>query len=163
MTVVPAPGSIAEVVAQGRRWFCSYLDYPAVVRAAARTGTASGLRRNLILGIAAYRGAAWLAASPMTAVAVIAAVSPRSGPGLRATACAGLLLASAVPTVMVAGARLGRQPVWQTGRGSAEVLAAYLLRSVGPWLAVWDAARGRHPTSAASPAPKAHHRERAVP
>ncbi len=158
VTAVPAPETVAEIVAQGRRWFCSYLDYPTVLRSAARTGTGSARRRNLIVGIATYRGAAWLAASPLTAVTIVAALVPRSGSNLRATACAGVLLATVVPVVMVSGVTQGRISVRETGRDSAGLLAAYLLRSVGPWWAVADAVRGRHPTSWQLPAPKAHRR-----
>ncbi|MGH3391170.1 MAG: hypothetical protein ACRDOO_20060, partial [Actinomadura sp.] len=158
VTAVPAPESVAEVVAQGRRWFCSYLDYPAVLREGARSGAGSSGRRIHIYGIAAYRGAAWLAASPLTAVAVAAALAPRAGPRLRATAWTGVLLATALPVAMTAAARRRPRSLWKVARDSAELLSAYLLRSAGPWLAIADAIRGRHPTAAASLAPKAHRR-----
>jgi len=163
VTTVPAPETVSEVIAQHRRWFCSYLDYPAVLRAAACASPGHAGHRYLLSGIAAYRGAAWLAAGPLTAVTLVAAACPRSGRKLRVTACAGLILATVVPAVMAASACQGRVRAEQGARDSLELLAAYLLRSTGPWLAVWDAARGRHPASAAAPAPKTHHREGAVP
>lgn len=163
VTTVPAPGTVVEIIAQHRRWFCSYLDYPAVLRAAARASPGHAGHRYLLSGIAAYRGAAWLAAGPLTAVTLVAAAWPRSGRKLRVTACAGLILAAVVPAVMGTSARQGRIRAGQAARDSLELLAAYLLRSTGPWLAVWDAAQGRHPASAAAPAPKTHHREGAVP
>ncbi len=159
VAVVPAPESIAEIVAQGRRWFCSYLDYPRILRTAAHTDEGSPRRRNLVSGIAAYRGAAWLAASPLTAVTIAAALAPQSGPRLRATAVAGVLLTTVVPVVMITRVRQERLSVRGAGRDSAELLAAYLLRSLGPWLAIADAIQGRHPTAASVPAPKAHRRE----
>ena len=163
VTTVPAPGTVGEVIAQHRRWFCSYLDYPAVLCAAARASPGHAGHRYLLSGIAAYRGAAWLAAGPLTAVTLAAAAWPRSGRKLRVTACAGLILATVVPAVIVTSARQGPVPAGQAARHSGELLAAYLLRSAGPWLAVWDAVRGRHPASAAAPSPKTHRREGAEP
>jgi len=159
---VPAPDSVAEVIAQGRRWFCSYLDYPAILQAAARADTGSPAHRRLLWLVATYRGTAWLAASPVTALGVAAALSPRSGYGLRATASAGLFLAAIVPVVMIAAAGYGPQSVRDVSRDAAELLVAYLVRSLGPWLAVGDAVRGRHPTVATAPAPKTHRRAGAV-
>ncbi|SEH01771.1 Glycosyl transferase family group 2 [Nonomuraea solani] len=156
---VPAPDSAAEVLAQTRRWFCSYLDYPALMRAATQEGAGSVGQRCLISAVAIYRGTAWLAAGPLTAVTLAAALAPRSAPALRVTACAGVLLASTVPVLMLARARPGPMPARQIVRDSAELLAAYLLRSIGPWQALGAAVRGRHPTGTASPAPKTHRRE----
>jgi hypothetical protein len=162
LTTVPAPESVAEIIAQGRRWFCSYLDYPAVLREAGRAGVGSPLRRTLVYGVAGYRGAAWLAAGPLTALTIAAVLAPKSGWRLRATASAGVLQATVVPIVMTTAERaaVDRVPlvIRQVGRDSTELLGAYLLRSAGPWLAIADALRGRHPTSAAAPAPKAHRR-----
>ncbi|MYW02321.1 glycosyltransferase [Streptomyces sp. SID3343] len=158
LTVVPAPESVTEVVAQGRRWFCSYLDYPAVLRDMAHAGTGSPSERGLLRIIAAYRGLAWLVAGPLTAVTLATALCPRSGSHLRATASAGILLATVVPVVMSARVRPGPHSARAIGRDAAELLAAYLLRSLGPWLAVADAVRGRHPNSVSFPAPKTHRR-----
>jgi len=163
LAAVPAPATVGEVIAQHRRWFCSYLDYPAVLRAAARACPGHAGHRYLLSGIAAYRGAAWLGASPLTAVTLVTAAWPGSGRKLRVTAGAGLILATVVPAIMATRARHGRIRAGHAARDSLELLAAYLLRSTGPWLAVSDAARGRHPVSAAAPAPKTHHREGAVP
>jgi hypothetical protein len=156
---VPAAATVTEVIAQGRRWFCSYLDYPSMARADRRSDPIrSGHRRFLCL-VAAYRGCAWLAASPVTALGLAAALSPRSGWRLRATASAGTLLATVVPVVMNGAAGLGPRTTRMLARDSGCLLAAYLLRSWGPWLAVLDLAGGRHPNSATALAPKAHHRE----
>ncbi len=134
-----------------------------MLREAARVSPGNAEHRYLLSGIAAYRGTAWLAAGPLTAVTLVTAAWPRSGRKLRVTACAGLILATVVPAVMATSARQGRVRAGQAARDSVGLLAAYLLRSTGPWLAVWDAARGRHPASAAAPAPKTRHREGAVP
>lgn len=158
LTEVPAARTVAEAIAQGRRWFCSYLDYPRMLRAAAHDGQGTPARRRLIGTIALYRGASWLAASPVTALAIGAAVAPRSGRGLRTTAITGLVLAAIAPVVMTATIR-GR-PLHPTvvARDSTDLLLAYLTRSIGPWLAVADALRGQHPTVADAPSPKTHHR-----
>lgn len=161
LTTVPAPDSVGEIIAQGRRWFCSYLDYPAILRTVPR-GTGTAWHRRLVAGVAVYRGTAWLAAGPITVTAVLAAVSPRSGIALRATAFAGLALAGLVPVILTAHATSrsrvdSRRPSpVELGLDCGALLAAYVLRSVGPWLAVVDALRGRHPATAAAPAPKAH-------
>ncbi len=160
---VPAPAVAAEVITQHRRWFCSYLDYPALLGDAARAGYGDARHRRLLAAIAAYRGAAWLAASPLTAAAMVTAACPWSGRGLRLTACAGLILAAAAPAVMITAARQGRVRPGQAAADSALILVGYLVRSAGPWLAVWDAARGRHPASPAALSPKTHRREGAVP
>ncbi|SDI48475.1 Glycosyltransferase like family 2 [Sinosporangium album] len=161
VTAVPAPDSLAEVVAQGRRWFCSYLDYPAVLRTASGETSSHG-HLAVLTGVAAYRAAAWLAASPLTVVAAIAGVAPRSGRKLRAAAWSGLALATLVPMALVTCSRPGEPSAWQLGQDSAELLIAYFVRSVGPWLAIMDAVRGHHPASTTAPAPKAHRRREAA-
>lgn len=158
LTEVPAAHTVAEAIAQGRRWFCSYLDYPPMLRAAGHDGQGMPARRRLIGAIALYRGASWLAASPVTALTIGATLAPRSGRGLRTTAITGLVLAVVAPVVMTATVR-GR-PLHPTvvARDSADLLLAYLTRSIGPWLAVADALRGQHPAVADTPSPKTHHR-----
>lgn len=158
LAVVPAAPTTGEVLAQGRRWFCSYLDYPRVLRAAARGGAGSRAHRGWLALVAAYRGVAWLAASPVTAVALATAVHPRTGRALRATAAGGLALATVAPVALTAGARGTRPTAAVVLRDGGELLAAYLVRSVGPWFAVADAARGRHPSAPGAFAPKAHDR-----
>ncbi len=155
LTEVPAPETVSEVVAQHRRWFCSYLDYPAILQAAARAGLGQPAQRRVLGFIAAYRGTAWLAATPLTAATVAAAISPGSSPGLRSAAWAALALAAVLPAGLTAALNGDRILCFRTATISADLLAAYMLRSAGPWLAVADAARGRHPTSPASPSPKA--------
>ena len=109
----------------------------------------------MVAAVALYRGTAWLAASPVTLLAALAAVAPRSRPALRATALAGLTLGVVVPVAATARIRGGRRSPAGISRDCGAVLAAYLLRSAGPWLAVADAARGRRPGTA-TPAPKAN-------
>jgi hypothetical protein len=155
LTTVPAAESVAEIIAQGRRWFWSYLDYPALLRDAAARQAGTAARRRLVAAVALYRGTAWLAASPVTLLAALAAVAPRSRPALRVTALAGLALGVVVPVAATARVRGGRRSPAGISRDCGAVLAAYLLRSAGPWLAVADAARGRRP-STATPAPKAN-------
>lgn len=158
LATVPAAATTSEMLAQGRRWFCSYLDYRQILREASRSSTGSKAHRGWLAVVAAYRGAAWLAASPVTAVSLAAALHPRSGWGLRATAAFGLALATAVPVTLTASARGHRRTPRAVLRDSAGLLAAYLLRSAGPWLAVADAIRGRHPSAPNAFAPKTHHR-----
>ncbi|WP_256790324.1 MULTISPECIES: hypothetical protein [Frankia] len=154
-TTVPSPACVTEIISQGRRWFGSYLDYPTILRAAARTGDGTRRHRYLLAGIATYRAAAWLGAGPVTGVALVTAAAPRSGRALQATAGAGLVLTAVVPAVLTAETRSEHTSAGTVGRDCVELLAAYLLRSVGPWLAVADALLGRqHATT--TPAPKAH-------
>ncbi|TDE32138.1 glycosyltransferase [Actinomadura sp. 6K520] len=155
LTTVPASGSVAEDIAQGRRWFCSYLDYPAVLRGAAARQAGTARHRSVVAVVAVYRGTAWLAASPATLLTLLAAVAPGSRRALRVTAIIGLTLAIVVPVVATAPIRGVRRSPAALGRDCGALLAAYLLRSVGPWLAVADAVRGRHPATAAATAPKA--------
>ena len=154
---VPAADTVHEVVAQGRRWFWSYLDYPALLRAHAQQGNWG--HRHLLAVIAAYRGAAWLAAGPVTALGVVIAVAPRTGARLRVTAMAGVMLATVVPVVMTSAQRAARPTLATLSRESAELLAGYLIRSIGPWMTLADAARGRRPHSSDSTSPKAHRRQ----
>jgi hypothetical protein len=155
LTTVPAPESAAEIIAQHRRWFWCYLDYPALLRDASDRQAGSAATRRIAAAVALYRGTAWLAASPATLLAALAAVAPRSRPVLRATALAGLALAVVVPVAATARIRDGQASPAGISRDCAALLAAYLLRSAGPWLAVADAARGRRPGPGA-PAPKAN-------
>jgi len=155
LATVPAPESAAEIIAQHRRWYWSYLDYPVVLRDAARRQAGTPARRRLVAAVALYRGTAWLAAGPVTLLAVLAAIAPRSRPALRATALVGLTLATAVPAAATARVRDGRLSAAAVSQDSGALLAAYLMRSAGPWLAVADAARGRRPGTGA-PAPKAN-------
>ncbi|MGP4030093.1 glycosyltransferase family 2 protein [Actinomadura sp. 3N407] len=156
LTTVPGPESAAEIIAQGRRWFCSYLDYPTLLRDAAARRAGAAPHRRLVAAVALYRGTAWFAASPVTVLAALAALAPRSRLPLRATAITGLTLATVVPILATLRIREAQRSPADLCRDCGALLAAYLLRSVGPWLAVTDAIRDRHPTTTTAPSPKAH-------
>ncbi|MGR7000733.1 hypothetical protein ACU686_26225 [Yinghuangia aomiensis] len=65
--------------------------------------------------VAAYRGAAWLAAGPVTAAAVAASLHPRSGAALRSTAAAKLVLGTVVPAALTARSAAPARPCWRSG------------------------------------------------
>ncbi|WP_329080138.1 glycosyltransferase [Streptosporangium sp. NBC_01469] len=153
--VADAPEDVRELLAQSRRWFQCNLDYPKVARAARAAGSGSMAAHVAALAVCFYRGAAWLSASPATAACLLVAVDRRHRPPVRTAAIAALAWGVAVPVVVLT--RADRQPLTAGGitRRSAGVLAAYLLRSIGPWQAVARTVAGR---PAGPFAPKANSR-----
>ncbi|MDG4834867.1 glycosyltransferase family 2 protein [Solwaraspora sp. WMMD1047] len=153
-TTAAAPDRITDLVATQARWFGSYLDYLACMRAARDGGHGGAADRIAALGVGIYRGAAWLMASPVTATCAVL-VAGRSPAVVRAVAGAGLWLGCVTPVRMLAAAE-GRTPgIAEQTRDSAGLLAAYLLTSIGPVTALVRAATHGLPTDFA---PKTHHR-----
>jgi hypothetical protein len=142
-TTVPAPETVAELVGTHRRWFGNYLDYPACATAARTGGRGTPTSRIVALGVAGYRGAAWAHAGPAPLAATAALLAPRTRMPVRVVVIAGLWLGCVTPMRMLAAAD-GRQPTTlDLARDSAEVYAAYLLRSTGPLIALVTAPRRR--------------------
>jgi hypothetical protein len=146
--VVAAPEQLSELLAQGSRWFQNYLDYPVCFAQWRNLGD-GGLGHLAALTVAAYRGATWLFATPVTAACVWLALSPRAIPVVRATAFAALWLGVVGPVRVLGEADTGAPPGYaETVRECGETLAAYLLRSAGPALAIGQwALRGTRQTA----------------
>jgi|HubBroStandDraft_3_1064219.scaffolds.fasta_scaffold32872_2 hypothetical protein len=125
-----APQAVRSWIAQGRRWFRSYPQYPAAAALAAGGGHGdSGRRRRLaVTGLA--RGGAWLAQSPVIILAVaLPAVTRRRGLAA-AVSGAGIATWYAVPAGLAA--RLAGRPA-RPLRTLPGGLAAALISSAGPW------------------------------
>lgn len=153
---VPAPEDVRSVLAQSRRWFHNYLDYPKCFGDARERGYGSRSSRVSALAVGCYRGAVWLSRTPATA-ACLALAAGRSSPWWgRAAAGVALWLAVVTPVRQLAAAE-ERPQSWTRCAGQAsEVLAAYLLSSIGPAAATAERLirRGENPALA----PKTHHR-----
>ncbi|MEU7894227.1 hypothetical protein AB0B45_15365 [Nonomuraea sp. NPDC049152] len=153
MTVADAPEQAGEALAQGHRWFRSYLDYPAVARHASAAGAGTAGAHAAALAVCLYRGVAWLSASPCTAACLLVAVSRRHRWPVRVAAVAALAWGVVAPVVLLGHAEGHTTTARGVARRAVGLLAAYLLRSVGPWQAVAHAAT----CSQASPlSPKAN-------
>ena len=143
-TQVPAAGSVAELIAQGRRWFHNYLDYPLCARRARSEGVGDSWSRASALGVGLYRGATWLLRSTgAAAVAVIVA------PGVNRTTA--LLTGVVAPIRMLARADARPLPVSRLLIESSELLAANLISSAGPALAVVERMVSGQPGAGISP------------
>jgi len=154
MLVAPAPERVGDLVATHRRWFRSYLDYPACAHAARRAGRGSRVEHAIALGVAGYRAATWLLASPATAACAAAVVRPATTPPVRILAAAALWLGCVTPVRMLATGQTRRPSLASQARDAAEVFAAYLLQSIGPVAAIADAATSAGPSALS---PKTHH------
>jgi hypothetical protein len=144
LTTASAPDRIAELLALKRRWYTNYLDYPRCAAKARRAGAGSLAEHAVALLTGGYRGATWALATPATAACLAAVASRRVRWPVRALAAAGLWLGCVTPVRMLADAEPGRRPgVAAQARDSGEVLAAYLLHSLGPLAALAGAATGR--------------------
>lgn len=157
----PAPEHAAELVTTLRRWWSSYLDYPACAKAAYRNGVGDRAEHAAALATAGYRAAAWLAAGPATAICAVAVLRPSSRPLVRLLGAAALWLGCVTPVRMSAAAEpLTPGPASQAQQ-AVEVFAAYLVRGLGPATAVGSAVtrhlRGRI-TAGLDLSPKTYHR-----
>ncbi|MCG5215485.1 glycosyltransferase family protein [Streptosporangium soli] len=141
-TQADAPGTLRELLSQGERWFHNYLDYPrcAAQSRAADHGSAAG--RALALGTGAYRGASWLLRSPSTLACLVIAARRASPWPVRLAALGGLWLGQIAPVSALAKAEDRRLTMRQHGRESLELLAAYLISSIGPAAAIARRAAG---------------------
>ncbi|WFE26189.1 glycosyltransferase family 2 protein [Solwaraspora sp. WMMD791] len=137
LAVADAPEDVRDLIAQGRRWFQNYLDYPRCAARARADAVGTTAEHAAMLTVAAYRGLAWLAAGPATAACLVLAAG-RFRPPVRVLAAAALWLGTVTPVRMLAGAEGRHLTVRQQAGESIEVLAAYLLRSTGPIAAVAD-------------------------
>lgn len=133
-----APADIRELVSQSRRWFRSYLDYPAIARETHAAGVCTRQEQALALSIAAYRGAAWLLRGPAALAAAALTIRP-GHPATRALSAAALWFGYVAP--LRALAELDNEAAVPLARRSAGLLAAAILSSVGPFLALADATR----------------------
>jgi hypothetical protein len=140
MLVAPAPERVDDLLATHRRWFRSYLDYPLCARAARRGGRGSRVDHAIALTVAGYRAATWLLATPATAACVVAVVRRATTPAARTVAAAALWLGCVVPVRMLAAEQASRPSFAAQARDAAEVLAAYLVQSIGPMAATADVA-----------------------
>lgn len=157
---VAAPEQVEELIAQGGRWFQNYLDYPACYTHWKAEG--KGAHRHLAAqAVGAFRGSTWALATPVTAVCLGLALSPRVAPAVRVTAAASLWLGVVAPVRLLGRAESGRAlGATETVRHCGETLAAYLLKSAGPALAIGQwAARGSRRTALS---PKSNRRSAAA-
>ncbi|MGH3926360.1 MAG: hypothetical protein ACRDTT_26430, partial [Pseudonocardiaceae bacterium] len=154
-TVVPAPEDVRELLAQGRRWFQNYLDYPRCAAASRAAGHGTAATRAVALGVGCYRGATWLLRSPSLLACAVFIVGSWSWP-VRAVAAAGLYL-DVVASVRMLAIMEGRSPsIRHCSQESLELLVASLFSSAGPFIAV--AHRVISGTPGVVFAPKTEHR-----
>jgi len=157
--VAPAPEHVADLVATHRRWFRNYLDYPACAHVGSRAGRGSPVEHAVALGVAGYRAATWLLASPVTAACTVAVVRRTGAPAARAVAAVALWLGCVTPVRMLAATSPDRPSLGEQAREAAEVYAAYLLKSIGPIAALADTVMvAASPASRLTLSPKTHHR-----
>lgn len=155
-TTVPAAEFVNELVAQGERWFQSYLDYRQCASRWHAQGHGSRRDHAAALMIGAYRGMAWLLVSPAIATSLTLALAPGTRLPTRAVAAAALWAATVAPVHATAIAQGERLTAQETAVRSAETLAGLLLRSLGPLTAVARRALiGAHGTALA---PKSNRR-----
>lgn len=141
--VADAPEHLSELVAQGRRWFHNYLDYPRCAAAARAAGHGSLTSRNLALAIGLYRGSTWLLRSPALALCLVTVAAKRTPWPTRVLAGAGVWLAVVTPVRALAAADVRPPSAKARGQECLELIAAHLVSSVGPVLAlVRDLGRG---------------------
>ncbi|KOV36487.1 hypothetical protein ADK60_07060 [Streptomyces sp. XY431] len=135
-TTVPAAEYVSELLAQGERWFQSYLDYPQCATRWHAEG--HGRRRDhaAALTIGAYRGLAWLLVSPATALCLALTLGPRTRLPVRAAAATALWAATVAPVRALAAAEGRPLTGRETAVRSEETLAGLLLKSVGPLMAL---------------------------
>ncbi|WP_035847314.1 glycosyltransferase family 2 protein [Kitasatospora azatica] len=153
---VAAPEQVGELLAQGSRWFQNYLDYPACFTQ--WRGEGEGVHRHAAaLAVAVFRGGTWMLATPVTAACLALTLLPRTAPATRVTAATALWLGVVAPVRMLGVAESGRAPgAVETVRQCGQTLAAYLLKSAGPALAIgqWAACGTRQGVLS----PKSNHR-----
>lgn len=132
LAAVPAPETVAELVATHRRWFGSYLEYPrcAAVARVDRCGTPVGRTVALVTG--GYRGLTWLVTSPVTAAALVLVVAPKVRPALRLLAAGGLGVGVVAPAWVLAGFEGRPSTVRGVAADSGRLLLGYLVKSAGP-------------------------------
>ncbi|WP_173062017.1 hypothetical protein [Phytohabitans houttuyneae] len=140
MLVAPAPERVEDLIATHRRWFRSYLDYPACARAARRAGRGTPSEHAIAVGVAGYRAVAWLLATPATAACAVAIVRRTTTPPARILAAAALWLGCVAPVRILAAQQAGRAGPATHALDAAEIFAAYLVQSLGPVAAIVDAA-----------------------
>lgn len=155
-TMAPAPEDVRELLAQGRRWFQNYLDYPRCAATARAAGHGTATTRAVALGIGCYRGATWLLRSP--SVVVCAALLAGRWPWpVRAAVAAGLYLDVVLPVRMLARADGHSPSLRHCVQDCLVLLLAYLLTSAGPLTAVvhrlFSGSPGSNPIT-----PKTEHR-----
>jgi hypothetical protein len=155
MLMAPAPERVNDLIATHRRWFRSYLDYPACARAARRAGRGTPVEHAIAVGVAGYRAVAWLLTTPATAVCAVAVVHRATTPPTRTLAAAALWLGCVTPVRILAAQQAPRPAPAAQARDAAEVFAAYLVQSLGPVAAIVDAATA---ATGLPLSPKSHHR-----
>ncbi|MCT9080448.1 hypothetical protein [Streptomyces fulvoviolaceus] len=150
----PGPEDARSLLDQGRRWYANYLDYAACWAEAGTNGRGTQAWRAAALAVGWYRGATWLARTPATATCLWLLLRPSTRLPTRATAATALWLGMVTPVGQLAAADGQQLGPGEQARASAELLAAYLVSSVGPAVAVAQRLT-RHRTAMA---PKTHRR-----
>lgn len=154
-TVAPAPEDVRELLAQGRRWFQNYLDYPRCAAAARAAGHGTAATRTVALGVGCYRGTTWLLRSSSVVVCAVFIAGRWSWP-VRAVAAAGLYLDMVTSARMLAIAEGRPHSIRHRSQECLELLVASLLSSAGPFIAVAHRIISGAPGAAL--APKTEHR-----
>lgn len=158
-TAAPGPEDVRSLVDQGRRWFANYLDYASCWAEADHSDRGTQAWRAVALAVGWYRGATWLARTPATATCLWLLFRPSTRLPIRATAATALWLGVVAPVGQLAAAD-GQylSPAART-RASVELLAAYLVSSIGPAVAVAH----RLTRGSAELSPKTHRRHSIPP
>jgi len=139
-----APQSAAGVVAQGRQWFWSYAQYPAMARLAAARKLSTPRQRARLTTTGLVRGALWLGQSPAIAGALaLPVLHYRAGGSARYGLLATGLSWAAVGAYCAPAARLALElPDRDASRRAlAGIVPAALISSLGPWLCLADVLR----------------------
>lgn len=134
-TVASAPEDVRELLAQGRRWFQNYLDYPRCAAAARAAGHGTAATRAIALGVGCYRGTTWLLRSPSVVACAVFIVGRWSWP-VRVVAAASLYLDMVTSVRMLAIAEDRPPSIRHRSQECFELLVASLLSSAGPFIAV---------------------------
>lgn len=149
-----SPETIRQVLRQKRQWFWSYIDYPQIVRMAARRNLANRWTRARLAIHGALRGVAWLMTAPAIAgTLVLPVIRPRRW--TTALSIAAITSYLVLPFALIAG-ELRRRDRRRSHLTAGEVLgglAAYLSHSLGP---AWCCANAIH--RAVTGARYAHHK-----
>jgi hypothetical protein len=156
LATATAPGSVSDLVAQGRRWFHNYLDYPRCATSARTGGHGSAAGRSVALASGLYRASAWLLRSPAFALCLLTIVNRGARTPIRLLATGGVWFAVVAPVRLLAAAEEAEPSVAARTRDCLELAAGYLISSVGPAIALACDARGRALADALSPKAERH-------
>ncbi|MFE3198514.1 glycosyltransferase [Embleya sp. NPDC059237] len=156
LATASAPGRAVDLVAQGRRWFHNYLDYPRCATAARTGGHGSATGRRVALALGLYRGGAWLLRSPAFALCLLAIANRNARTPIRVLAAGGVWFVVVAPVRLLAATEGVEPSIAARTHECLELAAALLVSSVGPAIALARDTHGRALARALSPKAERH-------